>query len=254
MHTDEVSALIIEVAARLILPRFRTLDPREIHLKGPGDLVTIADREAEAALTDALRAAEPGVLVVGEEASFDDPSLESRVGEVARAWVVDPVDGTRNFAHGSPDFGVMVAEVERGLPVRSWIWQPVHQRLYVAERGGGVRLDGQVLPALAARCRPYRLEVYGGRRRTPAPGLVLGHTHGSCAIDYPRLLAGEVDALGYRSLHPWDHLPGTLMVTELGGFAGMDGAPYQAGTPGRVLLTAASRELHDVVDAALRHQ
>ena len=252
MHTDDVSALILEVAARLILPRFRTLDRGEIHLKGPGDLVTVADREAEAALTDALRAAEPGVLVVGEEASFDDPSLESRVGGAERAWVVDPVDGTRNFAHGSPDFGVMLAEVERGWPVRSWIWQPVHQHLYVAERGGGVRLDGRPLPPLTGRARPYRVEVYGARRRPPAPGLVLGHTHGSCAIDYPRLLAGEVDALGYRSLHPWDHLPGTLMVTELGGFAAVDATPYAAGVTGRVLLAAASRELHDVVEASLR--
>ena len=237
MHTDDVSALILEVAARLILPRFRTLDRGEIHLKGPGDLVTVADREAEAALTDALRAAEPGVLVVGEEASFDDPSLESRVGGAERAWVVDPVDGTRNFAHGSPDFGVMLAEVERGWPVRSWIWQPVHQHLYVAERGGGVRLDGRPLPPLTGRARPYRVEVYGARRGPHAR--VLRHRlpqaargGGGCA----RL--PQPPPLGPPARHPDGHRAGGLRRRRC---HAVRGGRHRARAPGGGLQGTARR-------------
>ena len=251
MDTDEVTDLLRAVAAEFILPRFRALGEGDVQAKGPGDLVTIADREAEAALTDALCAAEPGVLVVGEEASFDDPTLIDRLPAAAHAWVVDPVDGTRNFAQGSPDFGVMVAESEHGRAVRSWIWQPLHGRMFVAERGGGVRVNGEPMDALADRRRPYRVAVYGTLRRLPAPRLRLSRARGSCAIDYPRLLAGELDALGYRSLHPWDHLPGTLMVTELGGFAGLDGVAYAAGRPGRALFSATSRRVYDDVTARL---
>lgn len=247
MHTDDVTDLIREVAARVILPRFRTLGVGDVEHKRPGDLVTVADREAEAELTDALRAAEPGVLVVGEEAAFDDADLVGLLPGAARAWVIDPVDGTRNFAHGSPDFGVMLAEVEHGRAVRSWIWQPIHERLYVAERGGGVRYNGTPLAPVSRRRPPYRVAAYGALRRQPAAGLDVGHTYGSCAIDYPRLLAGGVDALAYRSLHPWDHLPGTLMLTELGGHAAVDGIPYAAGVTGSVLFAAASAAILDDV-------
>lgn len=248
--TDEVSDLIQDVTARVILPRFRSLDPDDIEHKRPGDLVTVADREAEAELTRALAGA--GVLVVGEEASFDSPELLGRLPAAERAWVVDPVDGTRNFASGSPDFGVMVAEVARGVTLRSWIWQPVHGRLYVGELGGGVTCNGRPQPRLAERARPYRVAAYGALRARSTPGIRFHHTHGSCAIDYPLLLDGGLDVLGYRSQYPWDHLPGALMVTELGGFAGLDRTPYAAGVPGRVLLVAASRRIHDEVDAALR--
>lgn len=251
MDTAAVSDLLRDVAARIIWPRWRALAADEVEHKRPGDLVTVADREAEAEITAALLRDDPGVLVVGEEASHGDPSLVARLPVADVAWVVDPVDGTRNFASGSPDFGVMVAELQRGRPVRSWIWQPAHGQLFVAELGGGVTCNGVALRVPDEPSMPYLAAGYRALHGPlPAPGVRLTRNSGACAVDYPRLLAGDLDALGYRTIHPWDHLPGALMVTELGGVVAVDGTPYAAGVSGRILVAATSPTVHDAVATA----
>ena len=240
MRTDDVSDLIRDVCARTILPRFRALARHEVEQKRPGDLVTVADREAEAELTEAFRAATPHALVVGEEASFLDPRLAEGLPTAEHAWVIDPVDGTRNFAAGSTDFGVMVAEVRGGVATRGWIWQPLHEALYVAERGAGGVCNGVPLSPLDPTPTPWRVAVWPRLARERAEGLLLRPTRGSCAIDYPALARGELDGLAYRSIHPWDHLAGTLLVTELGGAARVDGRPYAPGVTGAMLSVGRS--------------
>lgn len=240
MRTEDVSDLIKDVCARVVLPRFRALARHEVEQKRPGDLVTVADREAEAELTEAFRRAMPGVLVVGEEASFVDPRLVEGLSTAEHAWVIDPVDGTRNFASGSIDFGVMVAEVRQGVAIRGWIWQPLHDALYVAERGAGAACNGTPLTPLGPTPSPWRVAVWPRLARESAEGLRLRPTRGSCAIDYPALARGELDGLAYRSIHPWDHLAGTLLVGELGGAARVDGRPYAPGIGGRMLSVGRS--------------
>ena len=249
MQTDAVSALIQDVCARVILPRFRALERHEVEQKRPGDVVTIADREAEAELTAAFRAATPGARVVGEEAAFADPASTRGLADAEHAWVIDPVDGTRNFASGSDDFGVMVAEVRDGATVRVWIWQPIHEALYVAERGAGATRNVTPLPRLAAEKGPWEVAVWPRLARQRARGLRLRPTRGSCAIDYPALARGELDGLTYRSIHPWDHLAGTLLVAEVAGTARVDGRPYGPGGAGRMLTVGRSEA---VVTAAVR--
>ena len=130
-------ALLQDVADEVINPRFRALADGEIHEKNPGDLVTDADREAEVLITAALVAAYPDCVVLGEEAHSLDPSLMERYAAADHAFTVDPVDGTKNFVHGSKDHAVMASETRDGEVVRAWIWQPQHDLGYVAERGGG---------------------------------------------------------------------------------------------------------------------
>ncbi len=134
--------LLQEVADEVINPRFRTLDSDQIAEKNPGDLVTVADREAETLITAALRAAYPDALVLGEEAYAADDSLMDRFLAADHAFTVDPVDGTKNFVKGSKDHAVMASEVRGGEVVRGWIWQPQHQTAYVAELGAGAFRDG----------------------------------------------------------------------------------------------------------------
>src|SRR3982751_2625492 len=126
-----------EVAEEVVNPRFRSLSSGQIDEKGPGDLVTVADREAEELITARLRAAYPGAVILGEEAYACRPALLAQFWACEHAFTVDPVDGTKNFVHGSPDHAVMVGEVRGGEAVRGWIWQPQHERAYVAERGAG---------------------------------------------------------------------------------------------------------------------
>src|SRR6476469_3604496 len=132
----------MDVAERVINPRFRALADGEIHEKRPGDLVTDADREAEVLITSALVAAYPDAVVLGEETFAGDPALMDRYAVADHAFTVDPVDGTKNFVHGSKDHAMMVAEVRAGEVVRGWIWQPQHETAYVAERGAGAYRDG----------------------------------------------------------------------------------------------------------------
>src|SRR4051812_43881899 len=114
METAEVLRLMQDVAAEVVTPRFRSLDQDEIAEKNPGDLVTAADHESEELLTAALLEAYPDSVVLGEEAYAADPHLIQRFVDADHAFTVDPVDGTRNFVHGSPDHAVMCAEVVRG--------------------------------------------------------------------------------------------------------------------------------------------
>jgi len=252
MQTDAVTALIRDVASRVILPRFRRLRPDQVVAKAPGDLVTVADREAELELAGVLAATHPGALVVGEEATFADPRLVTEVPDAEHAWVIDPVDGTANFAQGVADFGVMVAETRRGEVVRGWIWQPMHGRMFVAERGAGVELNGELLASLPEPHEPVRGSVPRRLRRDPVAGFDLRPSSRSCAVDYPRLLLGDLDLVAFRHGLAWDHAPGVLMVTELGGFAAVHpGTPWRPGVRGPVLMSASSEELWWRADAAL---
>ena len=142
MHTDEFLELLKKVAAEVITPRVRALSDSQIKEKRPGDLVTVADQEAEDLITRSLLAAHPNAVVLGEEAHSADPSLMERFRQADHAFTVDPVDGTKNFVNGSPDHAVMVSEVREGVTQRAWIWQPEHQSGWTAELGGGVRRNG----------------------------------------------------------------------------------------------------------------
>src|SRR4029078_4990695 len=121
------------------------LDEEQIDEKNPGDLVTIADREAEELLTDALSRAYPDALVLGEEATATDDTLLPRFRAADHAFTIDPVDGTKNFVAGSRNHAVMASALRDGEVVRGWIWQPQLGAAYVAERGRGAWRNGERL-------------------------------------------------------------------------------------------------------------
>lgn len=244
MDTDEILGLLHQAADEVILPRFRSLDADEVQEKTPGDLVTIADREAEVFLTKELQAAYPQATILGEEATAIDPRLPERAAQASHVFTIDPVDGTRNFVEGSPDYAVMVAEVRAGQSVRSWIYQPEYQRSYVAEAGAGAWCNGERLGPLqpAQNIDELRGATSNHKllKRQPEGLATLSEAWWSCGIDYPRLATGEIDFLVYRNDWPWDHVPGSLLVAEVGGAtARLDGSPYEIGTRKPWVLTTA---------------
>ena len=250
MDTDAVLQLLKDVAEEVINPRFRTLVKAEISEKNPGDLVTVADREAEVRITDALLRAHPDALVLGEEATAADPALLGRFRDAEHSFTVDPVDGTRNFVHGSPDHAMMVAELRGGEVVRSWIWQPQHEAAYVAERGAG---------AWRNDVRVHRPAVGDGLLGVTSRRGWIGRALGTlrtlelswrcCGVDYPAVVDGRADYALYKKTKPWDHAPGSLLVTEAGGWVGtFRGGPYlPQGPPPSGLVVAADRATYDVV-------
>ena len=251
LSTTAILHLLQEVAAELVTPRFRALRDGEIIEKRPGDLVTVADREAEVAITAALQAAYPEAVVLGEEAYAADPRLMDTYLAAEHAFTVDPVDGTRNFVHGSPDHALMAAAILGGQVARAWIWQPEHGVAWVAERGHGATCNGDqrwvqaahALPAGATSMWSLRGEALGD-----LPPMRLSWA--CCGIDYPRLVEGAADYVFYSKSHPWDHAPGSLILTEAGGAIGFtDGTPYSPKRTQPGLIAAVSEEICATVRA-----
>ena len=235
---EPVGDLLRAVADAAIRPRFRRLADAEVTEKSAGEIVTIADREAEVLIDAGLRALAPGVPVIGEEACAADASLVGSIPEVTRCWLVDPLDGTANFVAGSPDYAVMVALVDAGQPVAAWIWQPEHDLMWTAALGGGTRRNGALVHTAA---RPD-----DGTRRVAVLSRFLGeetrarvHARSTrfasveeaprCAgVTYPWLIEGRYDAVLFWRTLPWDHAAGALLLAEAGGSARrLDGSAYR---------------------------
>ena len=254
--SDEILDLMREVAAEQILPRHRRLADGDVDQKAPGDFVTVADREAERVLTAALTAMSPGCMVVGEEACFNDPALEFAAASAEHAFLVDPVDGTRNFVRGSRDFAVMIAEVRSGRAVRAWILQPALEHAYVAEWGAGATRDGEPLPRRQGR--PSRPQGVASQRRLigfDAAASLTPIVFGAFAagIDYPRVATGAIDFVVYKNLHPWDHVPGSLLLHETGGVSRLrDGRDYGPGEVGPGVIGAGTDEIWEAARSAFQ--
>jgi fructose-1,6-bisphosphatase/inositol monophosphatase family enzyme len=263
VETDDVLTMLQAVAEQVINPRFRTLDAGEIHEKNPGDLVTAADHEAEVLITAALLEAYPGTVVLGEEAYAHDKSLLARFSAAEHAFTVDPVDGTKNFVHGSKDHAVMVAEIRAGEVTRSWIWHPQHRTSYVAELGAGAyRTASNGTPERLARPAapgaPSKWRAVTSRRSWVGYELdglrPLELTWVCCGVDYPRLVEGLADAVLYGHANAWDHAPGALLLSESGGHHGtIDGRAYDPRSPERPgLIAAADRATYDALVPIVR--
>lgn len=256
MSTDSILTLLQDVAAEIITPRFRALQRHEIADKGSGSLVTVADHEAEVAITEALSAAYPDAVILGEEAHAGDESLMARYLRADHAFTVDPVDGTRNFVDGNPDHAVMVAETIGGETSRAWIWQPEHRAAWVAERGRGTWRNGEPVrrPPVAPGTAPHGATGIWRLRKKTLNGLgPLRWSWQCCGVDYPKLVEGAVDFIVYRRTHPWDHVPGTLIVREAGGWAGgVDGMPYTPRTLTPGLVVAADARTYELAAREVR--
>jgi fructose-1,6-bisphosphatase/inositol monophosphatase family enzyme len=240
---ERVGALVRAVAREEIAPRFRLLGAEQVQRKttpgDPDDIVTDADLAIERRLTVELRALLPGSVVVGEEAVAADPALLAALHADAPVWILDPIDGTKNFAAGRETFGSMLALAEAGTTRSAWIYLFADDALFVAEAGAGAWRDGRRLGPRAATA-PERKPAGTISMRFPPVELLqelaaraersvtVTATSGSTAIEYTRLAESAQDfAVFYRML-PWDHAPGVLLVTEAGGAARcLDGSAYR---------------------------
>jgi fructose-1,6-bisphosphatase/inositol monophosphatase family enzyme len=238
-----------------MVPRFRALAAADVTAKGADDVVTAADVEAEALLTGRLNLIRPGLPVLGEESSHSDPGLRARVERTAAYWVVDPLDGTKEFVAGRSGFGVMVALVESGTTTASWIYLPMMDRLYDGALDVSVRRNGTRLPPPGAKPRalgdangfaltkfapPEVRAVVDERMRAFRP--LVDDGSGSAATAYAALLEGQLDFGFYWRTEPWDHAPGTFLIDVAGGrCARLDGESYSPGDEQTGLLVTTRR-------------
>lgn len=253
---EAIAELIREAARAEITPRFEKLAAHEVREKARGELVTVADEAVEAWLEPQFAALIPGSQVLGEEAAAENPDLIARLSESDDPiWMIDPVDGTSNFAAGRPIFAVMVALVRHGEIIAGWIHDPVNDRMAMAEHGAGATLDGVTIRVSASPAddTAFRGVILSGAYGSPELAermksrrdRVAAQKSRRCAgAEYLSIAAGEMDFAVFTRLMPWDHAPGVVIHREAGGYGRHhDGEPY---VPGRLeagpLLLASDRD------------
>lgn len=259
---ERVADLLREAAAVELLPRFRNLGAGDIREKGPGDLVTVADEECERRLAAGLSLILPGAPVVGEEAVAAEPGLVAHIPEAEWAWIVDPLDGTANYARGDDRFAMIVALTHRGETVAGWIHDPIRGGMASASRGAGAHLDRAraTLPAesplsetsgfVGTRMIKALLAGTSPERRAQVGKLT---TSGCAGLEYMAMLAGGSGFCLYRFTKPWDHAAGALMVREASGIANRhDGQFYRPSDAFNAGILCASsdarwREIHGLL-------
>lgn len=263
MHelNSAVSALLRDVAGRAVMPRFRQLVASEISEKSPGELVTIADRDAEALLAAGLHAIDAEARIVGEEAASDNPELLTGL-DAGRVWIIDPVDGTANYAAGRAPFGMIIALACDGVTEAAWLYDPLAGRICHAALGGGAFVNGQRFAARPAKGGTRPVAALATQFLGPdVRDRVTAHAASTfdlvpiprCAAEhYPRVAFGENDIALFQRTLPWDHAAGALFLTEAGGRAARwDGCEYRFGDGRSGLLIATSAELWDRAAAVL---
>lgn len=257
----EILALVRSVADRIILPRFQRLSADQIEEKAADDFVTIADREAENALTEGLARIDPSVPIVGEEAVHADPG---RLGALSGAcWIVDPLDGTHNFAAGRAPFGIIIARADGGICRAGWIYDCLSGRFCTAKEGAGAFVDGQRVKArVTGETQPVAalsMLFLDPDRRARIQQAITPHYRvvdiPRCAAEqYPRLTLGINDVSYFERTLAWDHAAGVLFLNEAGGMAARpNGRPYRVDAhdqPG--LIGAASPAMWDALAERLR--
>ncbi len=207
----EAGAMLLEYAAL----------PLEIEEKGRrADLVTAADKASEALIAQRLRAAFPNATILGEETGTTHGTNDER-------WIVDPLDGTTNYAHGYPLCCVSIAYERAGELLAGVVFAPFMNELFVAERGSGAQRNGKPLRVsgvdrvgdamVCTGFHPADFERNAECFAAASHRAQAVRRDGSAALDLAYVAAGRFDGFWEFDLHPWDVAAGMLLVSEAGG-------------------------------------
>lgn len=251
--TNKVTDIIKDVAAAEIMPRWRALADEDITRKADKSLVTIADKLAEDALMRRLAELLDEPTIVGEEAAEQNPGILQTLSNYGTIWIIDPIDGTRSYADGDENFGIMVALKYRGQLTHSWIYRPACGQLLVSEISAGATLNGAVLKLPTSPkprsqqtiCLSHRF--WPEQQRQPlidASADFSSHCdHLNSNTTFTWLANGQIDVLLDPARRPWDVAPGVVLYEAMGGYAQhLDGARYTAKMPTQSLLYAANAD------------
>lgn len=241
-----------KVAGQIQRDRYQTAF--SVQHKGAVDLVTDVDLACEEAIRDVLARRAPGTSILAEE--------KGASGSGEDRWIVDPLDGTTNYAHGYPVFCVSIAWEERGRVVAGVIYDPLREELFTTEAGNGARLNGMAIrvsetsnlrDSILATGFPYDRGAnprnYDEFRHLTqlTQGVRRG---GSAALDLAYTACGRLDGFWEPGLKPWDLAAGSLLVREAGGtVTGLRGEPF---TPYAGDVAASNGRLHAELLRALR--
>jgi len=229
-YTSDIEPIVREAGA-LLMSYFQRRIGYEY--KGDVDLVTEADRASEKFITERLRARWPEFGILGEEGTRSAMDAEYR-------WLVDPLDGTTNFAHGYPVFCISIALARGEELVAGFLYDPTRNEFFSAEHGAGAKLNGQAMHVSKTTrlCESLLGTGFPSHKRHKNPNIHFYHqltlrSHGlrragSAALDLACVAAGRYDGFWEFNLNPWDTAAGVLLVQEAGGVVTrFDGSPFR---------------------------
>jgi myo-inositol-1(or 4)-monophosphatase len=252
----ELAERMARAAGQIHRERYET--DLDVHTKSASiDLVTEVDRACEALIVETLRSERPDDAVLAEEGSGDDRP------DAAWRWIIDPLDGTMNYAHGYPRFCVSIGVEHGGVPTLGAVYDPLLDEFFAAVRGAGASLNERALRVSsedtlerALLSTGFAYDVHRSEKDNldhfahfvkAARGL---RRDGSAALDLCYVAAGRLDGYWELKLHPWDVAAGNLIVEEAGGrVSDFSGAPSSGS--GREILASNGR-IHDAMIALLQ--
>lgn len=246
---------IVEQASRnIVIPYYQNLQSHQIDEKTPGDLVTIADRLSEEFIAGALAALLPEAKIVGEEAFAADTAVLDQLAD-GQVWIIDPIDGTGNYAAGRPPFGIIIALAEQNETVAGWLYDPLTARLCHAVKNGGAFINGETVvvpdhhpdrPVAALATGFMTPDQRDALLSAAQPHYEIVDIPRCAAEQYPRLVLGTNHISVFERALPWDHAAGILFLNEAGGkCAHWDGSEYRPADRKKGLLGASSPKLWD---------
>ena len=212
-------------AAKTLIRDFGEIEKLQVSLKGPGDFVTASDIKVEKILIDELGKARPNYSILSEE-----------IGEIKNdeefKWIIDPIDGTANFLHGIPHFGISIGLEKNREIICGMIFDPIKDEIFAAEKGNGSYLSNQRM-RVSARSKLENCIIFTGgpKRESKNRDLAIEEYNkfsskvlipirkmGSAALDMAYVAAGRCDGFWQRNLNYWDIAAGIIIVKEAGGF------------------------------------
>ena len=212
-------------AGSIINRASQNLDLLKVEHKSYNDFVSEVDKAAEAAILEIITDSYPNHAILAEESGTQ--------GDSEFQWIIDPLDGTTNFLHGFPQYSVSIALAHKGVITQAVVFDPAHNDLFTATRGGGAFLNDRRLrvskrtrleDALIGTGFPFRnfdnLDAYLAIFRELVQKTSGIRRPGSAALDLASVAAGRFDGFWEFSLSPWDIAAGTLLITEAGGLVG----------------------------------
>ena len=212
-------------AAKTLIRDFGEIEKLQVSLKGPGDFVTASDKKVEKILIDELQKARPNYSILSEEIGLIKNDEEFK-------WIIDPIDGTANFLHGIPHFGISIGLEQNKEIICGIIYDPIKDEIFTAEKGNGAYLNNQRMrvsarsklnnciiftggPKHNAKNRELALEEY---KKFSSKVLIPIRKMGSASLDMAYVAAGRCDGFWQRNLNYWDIAAGIILVKESGGF------------------------------------
>ena len=212
-------------AAKPLIRDFGEIENLQVSLKGPGDFVTASDKKVEKILIEELGKARPSYSILSEEAGEIKNDKEFR-------WIIDPIDGTSNFLHGIPHFGISIGLEQNNEIICGVVFDPIKDEVFLAEKGNGSYLNNQRM-RVSARSKLKNCIIFTGGPKSESKDKDVAieeykkfsskvfipiRKMGSASLDMAYVAAGRCDGFWQRNLNYWDIAAGIILIKEAGGF------------------------------------